>query len=93
MFLLRALFWLAVFAVFIPASTFEAIQVRVHAYVPIVINMVGEQVATSLIDLEKTCIERPDLCGAAQGLFSSTSELDGEAPGAHVVPAGHDERI
>ena len=89
MIVFRALFWLAVAIVLVPADIFEAAQTKVYEVAPIVISAMGEQ----LLDATNTCESRPQLCDAARDFLSATSRVDGAPSDGKLLPATHDEAI
>ncbi len=93
MFVFRALFWLGMAVVFVPVDYFEAAQTRFYEIAPVVLNEVGEQLATTILDLTDTCADRPDICDAAKDLFTATSQPEPNTGNTTVVPTVHDERI
>ncbi len=94
MIVFRALFWLAVAIVLVPADVFEAAQTKFYEVAPIVVSAMGEQVADALLDATDSCTSRPQLCDAARDFFSATSSRLESAPDdAKLLPATHDEAI
>lgn len=93
MILFRALFWMSVAVVLVPADYFEAAQNKFYEVAPVVMSTVGEQVASALLDATNTCADRPDICDAAKDLFIATSRDGAEAADPAVLPAVHDENI
>ena len=93
MFVFRALFWFGIAVVIIPADYFESAQNRFYEVAPIVMSAVGEEVASVLFDMTDTCADRPDICNAAQDLFTATSRPEPDTGHTEIRPAVHDERI
>ena len=93
MILFRALFWMGVAVVLVPADYFEAAQNKFYEVAPIVMSAVGEQVAGALLEATDTCSTRPDICNAARDLFIATSRDGAEVTEQDVRPAVHDENI